>query len=217
MVQTDVYILYTRIPKDIPEDVYKKSLIFLPEVLRDRHFRYRFWKDRAANLYSKILLIAGLQKLGYDYSSLENLSYNEYGRPHLPGDLDFNISHSGDFILCAVGKGIKLGIDIEKIRPVDFEDFENLMTASQWNIIKSSANPLKAFFRFWAIKESIIKADGRGLSVPLNDIDISEHMAYYENKWYLMELDFHEDYCANFASNFENPAINLEYVDIARI
>ena len=211
-----VHILYTRIPKELPEEVYKKNLIFLPESLRDQHFRYRRWKDRVANLYSKILLIKGLQKFGFDYSSLENLYYTQHGRPHLPGQIDFNISHSGDFILCAIADDIKLGIDIEEIKAVDFSDFENLMTTEQWKSIKSSGNPLKAFFKFWAIKESIIKADGRGLSVPLNDIIISEHMAFYENRWYLKELDINENYCANLALNHENLTLNIEYIDITR-
>lgn len=213
--QRTVHILYTKISDELREDVDKKYLIFLPDSLRTQYFRYRRWQDRAASLYSKILLVKGLQKFGFDYSSLEKLTYNQYGRPSLPGQIDFNISHSGNYILCVVGAEVKLGIDIEEIKPVDFSDFENLMTAEQWNAIKSSRNPLQTFFKFWAIKESIIKADGRGLSVPLNDIMITEHMAYYENRWYLKELNFDENYCANLASNLENLILNIEYVDMA--
>ncbi len=91
------------------------------------------------------------------------------------------------------------------------------MTAEQWVMIRNSSNPLKSFFKFWAIKESIIKADGRGLSVPLNNILITNHIAYYENKWYLKELAIHENYCANLASSLENPAINMEYIDISSL
>ncbi|MBC7828701.1 MAG: 4'-phosphopantetheinyl transferase superfamily protein [Chitinophagaceae bacterium] len=210
-----IHILYTRIPADLPEDVYKKSLIFLPEPLRDKYFRYRQWKDRAANLFSKILLINGLQKFGFDYSALEHLQYNQWGRPYLTGHVDFNIAHSGDFILCALGDNIKLGIDIEQIKPVDFSDFENLMTSVQWNIIKSSGNPLQTFFRFWAIKESIIKADGRGLSVPLNEIVINEKKGFYETSWHLQELDLDQHYCASLACNVENPLLSIEFIDIA--
>lgn len=209
-----VYILYTKISKELPEDVYKRCLIFLPDSLRDKHFRYRRWQDRAADLYGKILLIRGLQKFGFDYSSLENLNYTDHGRPHLTGSVDFNISHSGDYIVCAIGNEIKLGVDIEEIKPVDFSDFENLMTEEQWRLIKTASNPIKTFFKYWAIKESIIKADGRGLSIPLNDILITDEMAYYETRWYLKELDIDANYCANLASNIEKQEINLEYIDL---
>ena len=209
-----IYILYSKISKELPVEVYKKCLIFLPDALRDKHFRYRRWQDRATNLFSKILLIRGLQKFGLDYSSLENLAYTDHGRPHLTGSVDFNISHSGDYVMCAIGHEMKVGVDIEEIKPVDFSDFETLMTQEQWHLIKTAGNPLKTFFKYWAIKESIIKADGRGLNIPLNDIIITNEIAYYETRWYLHELDIHESYSANLASNIENPEINLEYIDL---
>jgi len=214
MEQKIIHILYTKISAQLPEDIYKNYLIFLPESLRDQHFRYKRWQDRTANLLSKILLIKGLQKFGLDYNSLELLNYNQYGRPHLSGNIDFNISHSGDFIVCALGENIRLGIDIEEIKPVDFTDFEYMMTAGQWEMIKNSPNPLKEFFNFWAIKESIIKADGRGLSVPLNDIVIIGQNAYYENNWFLTKLEIDGKYCASLASNFENSSIKLEFTDL---
>lgn len=213
--EKQIHILYSKIPGDLPEDVYKRCLIFLTDSLRDKHFRYRRWQDRTANLYSIILLIQGLQKYGHDYSQLEHLRYTLNGRPYLSGTLDFNISHSGDYIICAIGNEIRLGVDIEQIKPVEFSDFHDLMSEEQWKLIKNAVDPLKAFFKYWAIKESIIKADGRGLSIPLNDIIITEKMAYYENRWHLKELEIDEDYCTCLASNQEEAFISLEFVDLS--
>jgi 4'-phosphopantetheinyl transferase len=215
MGQPTIYILYTKITGELPAETYKKHLIFLPETLRDQHFRYRRWQDRAANLFSKILLVKGFEKFGLNYLSLENLQYTEYRKPYLSGNVDFNISHSGQYVICAVARNVKLGIDIEEIKPVDFKEFDNLMSRLQWQQINSSPNPLKEFFRFWAIKESIIKADGRGLSIPLNDIHIRDQTAYYEKKWYLRELDLDENYCACLAFEAEDPIIIIEYLPIA--
>jgi 4'-phosphopantetheinyl transferase len=215
--QKIIHILFTKITEDLPEEVYKSFLIFLPAPLRDKHFRFRRWRDKAANLFSQILLVRGLEKFGFDHNFLEQLNYSEYGRPHLPGLIDFNISHSGDYILCAIGKEIRVGIDIEEIKAVDFSEFETLMTPGQWQIIRNSDNPLKAFFKFWAIKESIIKADGRGLSVPLNEIVINGQTAYYEKKWHLKELEFDENYCSSLAFDFQDPLINIEYIDLTYI
>lgn len=215
--EKSIHILYTKISDELLEDDYKNYLIFLPESLRAQHFRYRRWQDRRANLFSKILLIKGLQRFGFDYNILEQLNYNQYGRPNLAGDVDFNISHSGDYVLCGVGKGIQIGIDIEEIKPVDFSDFENLMTSDQWRTIHTSEDPQKSFFRFWAIKESIIKADGRGLAMPLNEIVITDNVAFYERKWYIKELAIDEGYCAYLAYNIENTFITKEYFDLGKM
>lgn len=215
--EKQVHILYSKISKDFPEDIYKQYLIFLPEFLRNKYFRYRRWQDRATNLFSIILLIRGLQNFGYDHHILESLKYTQYGRPYLTGSVDFNISHSGDFVLCAIADEVRVGIDIEKIQPVDFSEFRDLMSGEQWSLIKKSQDPLKKFFTYWAIKESIIKADGRGLNIPLNDIVITNGSAYYENPWYLKELYLHERYCAHLATSKETASINLEYVDLNKI
>ena len=212
-----IHILYAKISEDIPEEVYKRSIIVLPDALREKHLRYRRWQDRFSNLYSKILLLRGLEMCGYKDKSLVNLRYNKFDRPFLPGTIDFNIAHSGEYVSCAVADGSRVGIDIEEIKPVDFSDFTDLMSQDQWRSIKESHSPLKAFFTFWAIKESIIKADGRGLSIPLNDITITKNTAFYDTKWHLKELQIDEGYCASLATDHENARINLHFVDLARL
>ncbi len=215
--QKTVHILYTKITHDLPGEIYKKYLNYLPASLQSQYFRYRRWQDRASNLFSKVLLVKGLEKFGYDYSCLEKLNYNEYGRPGLPAEVDFNISHSGDYTLCAVSADMKVGIDIEEIKQVDFNDFESLMTSEQWQIIKSAENPLKTFFKYWAIKESIIKADGRGLNIPLLEIQINERLAHFETNWYLTELNLDENYCASLAVNCLAPEIKIQYLEVEKM
>jgi 4'-phosphopantetheinyl transferase len=212
-----VHILYTKISHDLPGEIYKKFLNYLPASLQAEYYRYRRWQDRASNLFSKVLLMKGLEKFGYDYSCLEKLKYNEYGRPGLSAEVDFNISHSGEYTLCAVSADMKVGIDIEEIKQVDFSDFENLMTAEQWQTIKSADDPLRAFFKFWAIKESIIKADGRGLNIPLLEIQIKDRLAYYETNWYLTELSLDENYCASLAVNYPEPEMKIQYLEVDKM
>ena len=163
-----------------------------------------------------ILLLKGLRRFGYDYTILNNLEHTAHGRPHLAGAIDFNISHSGDYILCGVAEGLRLGVDIEQVKDVPFSDFEDLMSSEQWDRIRSSADPTREFFRYWAIKESIIKADGRGLSIPLNDIIINENEAFYERKWFLTRLNLDEDYSAYLATDKQTPTILIEEIDLLR-
>lgn len=209
-----IHVLYSRIPADFSEDVLTKHLDLLPAKLREKHFRYRRWQDRAASLLSKVLLLRALNDFGEHYRALSAVQYTEFARPFIPGPVDFNISHSGEFILCAVGKDVRIGVDIEQIKDVDFSDFEGLMTAEQWQQIHTADNPTTKFFEFWAIKESIIKADGRGLSVPLNDIVLTKDTGHYENSWYLHRLNIHHQYSSFLATSSEAAELVVEGIDV---
>jgi 4'-phosphopantetheinyl transferase len=107
-----------------------------------------------------------------------NFSTNRYGKPALEEhDLEFNLSHSGDFALIAVTQGLKVGVDVERIR-ADMEleriasryfsqgEFSELMTVQ-------SDQRIVAFFNLWTRKEAYIKAQGLGLSLPLESFDVS--------------------------------------------
>ncbi len=91
---------------------------------------------------------------GYSPDSLNHLSYTKFGRPYLDNSrIDFNISHSGDYVVCAVTTHGRIGIDIEKIKPIDLFDFERYMTPQEWNAIRDSVEPYHTFYSYWTKKE----------------------------------------------------------------
>lgn len=153
-------------------------------------------------------------KIGISRNAIFDLKYNEFGKPFLNDDVDFSISHSGNFVVCAIGQKIKLGIDIEKITDIDIRDYQDIMTKEEWCQINMQENPLKSFFRFWTMKESIIKAEEKGLSIPLKEINILSNKVVYNNKsWYLIELILNENICTTLASNIANPNLDFYEVD----
>ncbi len=91
--------------------------------------------------------------------------------------LSFNLSHSGSWALLAVAMEGDLGVDIEEIR--SFDDFESLARntfspAETGALLRlPEASRLEGFFACWARKESLIKADGRGLGVPLDGFEVN--------------------------------------------
>jgi 4'-phosphopantetheinyl transferase len=105
-------------------------------------------------------------------------SVNQYGKPALNDHkLEFNLSHSCDFALIAITQGRKVGVDVERIR----SDMELENIASR-NFSKNENSELMAlpleqrvtgFFNCWTRKEAYIKAHGLGLSLPLEDFDVS--------------------------------------------
>ncbi len=92
--------------------------------------------------------------------------------------LCFNVAHSKDLILIALGLHGSLGIDVEHIDPSTriMEVAQSAFHPSEIAQLASLSDPAQRrtlFFRCWTRKEAIIKADGRGLSLPLTSFEVT--------------------------------------------
>jgi len=195
-------IFYTKFEDKLD---HKKLIAYirdLPLSMRKDLFKYKMPFDIQGRLFGKILL----KKIFETYYNIEDilnqLKYNKYGRPYISNStINFSISHSEQYSAVAVSNGFSIGIDIEKIKEVSICDFKNAFTESEWNAILTSTTPLKAFYTYWTKKESTAKADGRGLSIPLNEILIKDAISIlYEKQWHLFEINFAPDYMIHIAS-----------------
>ena len=104
-------------------------------------------------------------------------SHNQYGKPHLLNDssLQFNLSHSADTALLAVGQNHPVGIDLEFFSARPYEGIGNhLFSVRENQSLNQIPSPLKplAFFHIWAQKEAFIKACGLGLAYPTQQFDV---------------------------------------------
>jgi 4'-phosphopantetheinyl transferase len=90
----------------------------------------------------------------------------------------FNLSHSGDLLLVAIGRyGSTLGVDIERHSDIfDMREMANLVFDSD-EISELASLPYSqrqtAFFDCWTRKEAIVKALGMGLSQPTSEFRVS--------------------------------------------
>lgn len=99
-----------------------------------------------------------------------------HGKPRLAETapdqgLVFNLSHSGDQALIAVGRDLALGVDLELRRPLRHMDGMALRVLAPsernyWCALPETRR-VGAFFDFWTAKESFVKAVGRGLGLGL--------------------------------------------------
>lgn len=81
--------------------------------------------------------------------------YSEKGKPYVKGlPVYFNISHSGDYAVCAVSD-CEIGIDIEKIKPVNMRAAEKFATDDEKNI---SAPAKTVFLKYGLLKKRISSA-----------------------------------------------------------
>ena len=138
---------------------------------------------------------------------LAGQSVTANGKPFFPAypDFHYNISHSGDYVVCAYGTQ-PVGIDIQKI-PDKAEraaaiagHFYSEQETDALNRLPDF--PMRCLFtRFWTSRESYIKLTGRGLSEPFDSFypDLDAGRIYSENERgreiYITECQAPEGYC----------------------
>lgn len=209
-----IYLFYTKFYKPVSTDNWSNFLEHLSPELRKKSNSFRKWEDQHAFVFGRLLLMECLNKIGISKNAVLDIKYNEFGKPFLNDDIDFNISHSGNYVVCAIGKKVKLGIDLETVTGIDFKDYEHIMTEKEWYKINLSEFPLKSFFRFWTMKESVIKAEEKGLSLPVLDINIIDNKATHDNNlWNLTELALNDNICTCIATNIKKPNLLFFEVD----
>jgi len=139
-----------------------------------------------------------------------------HGKPFLAGshctNLRFNLSHSGDAVLCALARGREIGVDIEATVPSD--DLLNIATQffapdeCAALAARNGGERTALFYQLWTRKEAYLKARGKGLSHPLNSFSVMPNLqappdpiirdldSGPESTWYCYELPAPQGYAA---------------------
>lgn len=198
-----IQILYTLLDKPIEKNKFLSYLSLLPDSMQRAVNRYKRKQDADACLVGKLLLLKGLDQMGFGNLSLKDIKYTEYNQPYFQENLKFNISHSGNLVVCALTLDNHIGIDVEHILPIAIDDFDSQFSYDERAIIKRAPDPTREFYQWWTKKEAIVKADGRGLMVPLKDIrfENKSEARIDHKKWFLKSVALHENYCSHIASD----------------
>ena len=98
----------------------------------------------------------------------------------------FNVSHSGKHGLIAIASDGRLGVDVEERAPRKNLDLLIQGVFSPLEIAEleqlKGAQKLFEFFRFWTIKEALVKAQGKGLSFKMAELEIPADMRHGATK-----------------------------------
>lgn len=183
---------------------------------KQRAQRFKFPQHRVQFTLARGVLrkILGLytekspQEIEFDYGSR--------GKPGLKdnhNEIQFNVSHSEDCAVYAMTRGMDVGIDIQKIAEAYHEGVaKRFFSVNENTILEQLPEALRAqaFCQLWSCKESLIKAVGEGLYVPLGDftVDLNEQAQKitlsYEGRteiFYLEQFVAYPDYKSAFATN----------------
>ncbi|MEM7143730.1 MAG: 4'-phosphopantetheinyl transferase superfamily protein [Verrucomicrobiota bacterium] len=83
-------------------------------------------------------------------------------------DLEFNVSHSGDYALLGFSRSGEVGVDVEGHRKMrDALDVgKRVYSEAELSYLRSLGEEerKRAFFRLWTCKEAVLKAEGLGLA-----------------------------------------------------
>lgn len=180
-----------KISKELEIEKFEKLFNIISNNKAQKIKKIACYQDRVQALFSDLLARYSLSKrIKTNLTGIE-FEYNEYGKPFIKNhyECQFNLSHSGDWVVAALHK-LPVGIDIEQIKDIDLNIAKRFFSALEYQQIINffPSNQTDFFYDLWSLKESYIKAIGKGLQLPLNSFS----MIWKEGKVYI-ETDFEEE------------------------
>ncbi|MBE9060671.1 4'-phosphopantetheinyl transferase superfamily protein [cf. Phormidesmis sp. LEGE 11477] len=179
-----------RVPLLISDQAIARYAKCLSADERARADRFRFEADRRKFVVARGTLRHLLGKRFGCAAGAIAFCYSKYGKPETSADpsgysFHFNLSHSGEIALCALGGDRTVGIDIEKVKPIQRLDslLERCLVAREKAIVKSQ--PIEqqpsAFLQHWTCKEAYLKAIGLGLSQSMTTVEVDLNPAPFDS------------------------------------
>jgi 4'-phosphopantetheinyl transferase len=172
-----VHLWLLRVDADVWPGIEWARFLREDELARAQRFKFQVDAYRFAASRSLLRIVLA----GYARCEPRELlfGYAAHGKPFLPHarQLRFNLSHSHGVALIGVTLGREIGVDVErvctdlKVEPIARQFFSSAEQAALATL--APAQMPWAFFACWTRKEAFVKARGDGLSLPLDQFDVS--------------------------------------------
>jgi 4'-phosphopantetheinyl transferase len=159
-----------RVDLDAPLDVEGLSR---DEVDRASRFRFPIHRQRFLAASAALRQILG-QQLQCPPGEIE-FTYSPAGKPSLPcSSTQFNVARTENVALIALAP-FPIGVDIELMRPVEFEMLAgNVCSPAElraWSKLKPEGKS-RAFHTLWTRKEALLKGTGCGITEHLQNVSV---------------------------------------------
>lgn len=162
-------MLLQKIAMDLTEGIENTDILFLEE-------------DELLAVLQARMLREQTPPFSFSYE------YGEQGKPQIVNfPKKFNLSHSGDYVVCAVGDG-EVGADIQKWVPYKERTAERFFAPTEWKLLQElpASQRTELFYRLWSRKEAYGKYTGQGIGSAVGE-DFSD-----EQNWQEKQICFRE-------------------------
>ncbi len=210
-----IYLSFYKQENRLAKASFDQLLQSIPIHLQDKILKFRNWQDAERSLAGKIMLMRGLRHIGRNEYSLNDLKYSEFQKPFFDESIHFNISHSGNYIICAISEINQIGVDVEELNEIPMDDFTNLFDNREWEEVISAENKFRAFYTLWTKKEAFLKLIGCGLNQPLNEVAILNNRLIWENKeLFLSEIALDSQHIAYLCTDVISPVVQVQEIHL---
>lgn len=150
---------------------------FLESVLK-----YQSRNQQWMSLLSRQLLQAGLNKLHQPLDQHSIWSEAKNGRPYINSYPDFNLSHSGNIAVCAIGLNQnRVGIDIQIEKPIKSKLLKQVFTKQELDWVSQEESKIA---HLWSRKEAVSKLLGHGMRINFQKLETLSDQVLFEGKIY---------------------------------
>lgn len=153
-----VQVWFADITPLLIEETYRRYYKEAPAWRREKADRYKFARGRAQSI--------GVWSL-WEYVC---------GRYDLPEDTVYNLSHSGNYVLCAFSDDntAMVGCDLEEMKEFREPVARRFFCQSEYEHImgKDEKDRAQLFYRYWVLKESFMKATRQGMALDIQSFEI---------------------------------------------
>lgn len=222
-----------KLPEIREDAILDTLLIHVSKERQNRLKRFVKMDDAYRSLIGDLLVRFALKE---QYGTLDKelkIKTNEYGKPFLCEfpSFHYNISHSGEYVVCVVHNNA-VGVDIEYIGPYDLSLAKELFTEEEYQVLLNDKEDiLAAFYDIWTLKESYIKAIGKGLSkslqgfsmkksncglIQITDTQTEKQITNYICRQYKIDNRYRLSVCAHQADadQFSSEPISVTFEEI---
>jgi len=198
-----VLVLYYKVAPEKISSAQLSELIHrwrdeLPTNKQQKISKLHQQNDQLLSLAGLQLVKKGISTLLKQPFSLQRLQFPEQEKPFISGEregeIDFNISHSGNIVCCVISDNLKVGIDLELHRQVSKATLKKFLVDRPDSIKGDKAKELTEFFNIWTKNEAIIKAANYGSIFNMKELKLEEDGGFYQNHyWYTFPITISTD------------------------
>jgi 4'-phosphopantetheinyl transferase len=152
-----------------------RTLLDASEEARAKRFRRPEDRERfvlaAALLRTVVALRVGIAPEEVNIDRTCTRCGGAHGRPTVVGlGLEVSVSHSGALVVIAATGAGRVGVDVERVRPIDHVSLSGEIC--QPGEAHRDLGPV-SFYKLWTRKESVLKATGAGLDLSMAEVVVT--------------------------------------------